>query len=136
MKRSLTTFFAALLVCTVANAEVVSSTADNTAEEQTETKKKKKEVQYNENGEIIKTGINFGPLPVVAFDADRGFQYGALLNLYNFDDGSTYPNPKSQWYFEASAYTKGSYKFIVRQQDSHPWRPHVHLHRLLWRQSP
>ena len=113
MKRSLTTLFAALLMCTVANAEVVSSTVDNTAEEQTETKKKKKEVQYNENGEIIKTGINFGPLPVVAFDADRGFQYGALLNLYNFDDGSTYPNPKSQWYFEASAYTKGSYKFIV-----------------------
>ena len=111
MKRSLTTLFAALLICSAANAEIVSSTADSSAQEQPETKKK--EVQYNEEGEIIKTGINFGPLPVVAFDADRGFQYGALLNLYNFDDGSTYPNPKSQWYFEASAYTKGSYKFIV-----------------------
>ena len=79
--------------------------------------KKKKEVTYNEKGEIIKTGTNFGPLPVVAFDADRGFQFGALLNLYNFGNGDTYPNPKSQWYFEASAYTKegsiGSYKFIV-----------------------
>ncbi|MDE5955878.1 MAG: hypothetical protein K2G80_05225, partial [Bacteroidales bacterium] len=78
---------------------------------------KKKEVQYNDKGEIIKTGTNFGPLPVVAFDADRGFQFGALLNLYVFGDGSTYPNPKSSWYFEASAYTKersvGSYKFIV-----------------------
>ena len=66
----------------------------------------KKEVKYNENGEIIKTGINYGPLPVVAFDADRGFQFGALLNLYNFGDGKNYPNPNSQWYFEASAYTK------------------------------
>ena len=113
MKRSLTTIFAALLICTVANAEVVLPTVDSTAVEQTDAKKKKKEVQYNEEGEIIKTGINFGPLPVVAFDADRGFQYGALLNLYNFDDGSTYPNPKSQWYFEGSAYTKGSYKFVV-----------------------
>ena len=79
--------------------------------------KKKKEVTYNEKGEIIKTGTNFGPLPVVAFDADRGFQFGALLNLYNFGNGDTYPNPKSQWYYEASAYTKegsiGSYKFIV-----------------------
>ena len=75
--------------------------------------KKKKEVTYNEKGEIIKTGTNFGPLPVVAFDADRGFQFGALLNLYNFGNGDTYPNPKSQWYFEASAYTKGSYKFVV-----------------------
>ncbi len=63
--------------------------------------------------EIIKTGINLGPLPVVAFDADRGFQYGALLNIYNFDDGSTYPNPKSTWMLEASAYTKGSYKFVA-----------------------
>lgn len=73
----------------------------------------KKPVQYNEEGDIIKTGWNLGPLPVVAFDNDRGFQYGALLNLYNFDDGSTYPNPKSAWYFEASAYTKGTSKVIV-----------------------
>lgn len=69
-------------------------------------KKKKKTVKYNENGEIIKTGTNFGPLPVVAFDNDRGFQFGALLNIYNFGDGSTYPNPKSYWYIEASAYVK------------------------------
>lgn len=74
-------------------------------------------IEYNESGDIIKKGLSYGPLPVVAFDADRGFQFGALLNLYNFGDGSTYPNPKSTWYFEASAYTKegdiGSYKFIV-----------------------
>ncbi len=83
----------------------------------TEKEKEKKEVKYNEKGEIIKTGINFGPLPVVAFDADRGFQFGALLNLYNFGNGDTYPNPKSTWYFEASGYAKegriGSYKLIV-----------------------
>ena len=71
-------------------------------------KKEKKKVTYDENGEIIKTGINLGPLPVVAFDADRGFQFGALLNLYNFGDGKNYPNPNAQWYFEASAYMKES----------------------------
>lgn len=60
--------------------------------------------------EIIKKGISLGPLPILAFDQDKGLQYGALLNVYNFGDGSWYPNPKSQWYFEASAYTKGSYK--------------------------
>lgn len=64
--------------------------------------------------DIIKKGISFGPLPVIAFDQDKGFQYGALLNIYNFGDGSWYPNTKSQWYFEASAYTKGSYKFDIR----------------------
>ena len=63
--------------------------------------------------EIIKTGLNYGPLPAVAFDADKGFQLGALLNIYNFGDGATYPNPYSQWYFEASFFTKGSQLFVV-----------------------
>ena len=31
--------------------------------------------------EIVKTGYNFGPLPAIAFDADKGFQLGALLIL-------------------------------------------------------
>ena len=99
MKRLFAIITAAMALCTIADA------------------KGEKNVSYNENGEIIKTGVNLGPLPVVAFDADRGFQFGALLNLYDFGDGKNYPNPNSQWYFEASAYTKessiNSYKFIV-----------------------
>ncbi len=63
--------------------------------------------------EIVKTGYNFGPLPAVAFDADKGFQLGALLNIYDFGDGSTYPNTRQQWYFEASFFTKGSQLFVV-----------------------
>ena len=63
--------------------------------------------------EIIKKGYNFGPLPAVAFDADKGFQLGALLNIYDFGDGSTYPNTRQQWYFEASFFTKGSQLFVV-----------------------
>ena len=113
MKRSLTIIFAAMLMCTVANAEVIETSLDNSAAEKTEKTNKKKEVQYNENGEIIKTGLNFGPLPVVAFDADRGFQYGALLNIYNFGNGDTYPNPKQWWYIEASAYTGGTWNLYL-----------------------
>lgn len=109
--RTIITAFAAMMLCIPSYASEISS-----SDEAKETKKKK-EVTYNEKGEIIKTGTNFGPLPVVAYDADRGFQFGALLNLYNFGNGDTYPNPKSTWYFEASAYTKenaiNSYKFIV-----------------------
>ncbi len=67
----------------------------------------------NKKTEIIKTGYNFGPLPAVAFDADKGFQLGALLNIYDFGDGSTYPNTRQQWYFEASFFTKGSQLFVV-----------------------
>jgi len=61
-----------------------------------------------ESKEIVKTGLNFGPLPAIAYDADKGFQYGAILQLYNYGDGSSYPNYKSKWYFETSWFTKGS----------------------------
>ena len=74
-------------------------------------------VEKSANGdskkEIVKTGYNFGPLPAVAFDADKGFQLGALLNIYDFGDGSTYPNTRQQWYLEASFFTKGSQQYIV-----------------------
>lgn len=113
MKKILLTALCSTLWCSFAFAQetaVAESTAENAeTTTQTETKKKnKKPVQYNENGEIIKTGINLGPLPVVAFDADRGFQFGALMNIYDFGDGKNYPNPNSQWYFEGSAYVKES----------------------------
>ena len=74
--------------------------------------------------EIIKTGYNFGPLPAVAFDADKGFQLGALLNIYDFGDGSTYPNTRQQWYFEASFFTKGSQLYVV-SYDNRTWIPGV-----------
>ena len=77
----------------------------------------KEKVEKSANGdskkEIVKTGYNFGPLPAVAFDADKGFQLGALLNIYDFGDGSTYPNTRQQWYLEASFFTKGSQQYIV-----------------------
>ncbi len=37
---------------------------------------------------VTKTGWNFGALPTITFDTDLGFQYGALVNLYNYGDGS------------------------------------------------
>ncbi len=63
--------------------------------------------------EKIKNGWNFGILPAVSFDADLGFQYGGLINLYNYGDGSRYPDYNHSLYLEASAFTKGSgiYRF-------------------------
>jgi outer membrane protein assembly factor BamA len=58
--------------------------------------------------EVIKTGWNFGALPTITFDTDLGFQYGALVNLYHFGDGSRYPNYNHSLYFEVSRYTRGS----------------------------
>ena len=71
-------------------------------------KKAKKEKIYNEKGEIIKQGWNFGPLPVVGYDADLGFQYGLCCDIFNFGDGSRYPRYNYKFNVEASRYTKGS----------------------------
>ena len=59
-----------------------------------------------ENEKHVRTGWNFGVLPSVAFDADLGFQYGALTNIYYFGDGSTYPEYLHSFYAEAAYTTK------------------------------
>ena len=70
-----------------------------------------------QKSENVKTGINLGPLPAIAFDADKGFQYGALLNVFNFGDGSNYPNYNSKLYLEASLFTKGSQLYVISYDD-------------------
>ena len=55
-----------------------------------------------------KTGWNFGALPAVTFSTDQGFQYGALVNLFDYGDGAIYPDYYHRIYVEASTFTKGS----------------------------
>jgi len=64
--------------------------------------------QTENKDELIKKNLNFGALPTVAFDTDLGFQYGALMNLYDYGDGSRYPKYNQSFYFEVSRFTKGS----------------------------
>ena len=94
----------ATLVAALLTTTLTAQEANTEAKTEANSPKQKKE--------IVKTGLNFGPLPAVAFDADKGFQLGALLNIYNYGDGSTYPNPMSHWYMEASWFTKGSMQLI------------------------
>ena len=62
----------------------------------------------------IKTGWNFGALPSVAYDADLGFQGGALANVYYYGDGSQYPEYIHSFYVEAAYTTKhyGIFRFF------------------------
>ncbi len=54
-----------------------------------------------------RTGWTFGGLPIVAFDSDMGFQYGVLVNLFSYGDGSTYPEYRHTILLEVSRFTKG-----------------------------
>lgn len=56
----------------------------------------------------IKTGWTFGALPVIAFNTDVGLIYGALVNLFDYGDGSGYPEYRHSLYLEWSNSTKGS----------------------------
>ena len=49
-----------------------------------------------------------GIVPAVAYDADKGFRYGALTNIYNYGDPSVYPFYKHSIYLEWSHTTKGN----------------------------
>jgi len=56
----------------------------------------------------VKKGYNLGVLPAVSYNSDLGLQYGAILNLFNYGDGSRYPAYDHSAYLEISRYTKGS----------------------------
>lgn len=62
----------------------------------------------DETATNTKTGWNFGALPTITYNTDLGFQYGALVNLFHYGDGSEYPKYLHNIYMEASRFTKGS----------------------------
>lgn len=94
-----TVLIISFLLCIFITSGIEDYTSDTTVQK----KEKKKE-----NKEKVKKGWNVGPLPVVSYDSDLGFQFGALVNLYHYGDGSRYPMYDHSLYFEASWYTKGS----------------------------
>lgn len=59
--------------------------------------------------EVTKTGWKLsGLLPTITFDSDLGFQYGGLIDLSDYGDGSRFPGYDHHLYFEISRFTKGS----------------------------
>lgn len=57
--------------------------------------------------EKVKDGFSLGGVPVVAYDTDVGFKYGALVNLYWYDS-LRYPMYDHSIYMEWSRTTKGN----------------------------
>lgn len=55
----------------------------------------------------VKDGFSLGGVPVVAYDSDIGFKYGALLNLYWYNK-DRYPRYDHSIYMEWSRTTKGN----------------------------
>lgn len=75
------------------------------------------------DGAAVKKGWSFVPFPVLGYDADMGFQFGALGNAIYYGDGSKYPEYLHSIYAEASWYTKGSavYQLFYDSKYLLPW---------------
>ena len=63
---------------------------------------------FGQKEEKTKKGFSMGGVPVIAYDSDTGFKYGALAEFYDYGDGTIYPKYKHKWYVEWSQTTKGS----------------------------
>jgi outer membrane protein assembly factor BamA len=75
----------------------------------------------------VKTGWKFGgALPATTYDSNLGFQYGALVEFFNYGDGSRYPDYFDHTYTEVSHFTKGSGIFRFMYESNH-LIPGVHL---------
>ena len=66
----------------------------------------------------VKTGWSFGLLPTATFSVDNGFQAGAFGDVYNYGDGSTYPDPLHKISWEASYFTKSHRMRLYLAYDS------------------
>ncbi len=74
-----------------------------------------------------KTGWKFGgALPAVTYDSNLGFQYGALVEFFNYGDPSVYPEFLDHTYTEISRFTKGSGIYRIMYESFH-LIPGVHL---------
>lgn len=71
-----------------------------------------------------KKGWNIMPFPEIAYNSNLGFQYGIYCELYNFGDGSNYPDYKHKFCFEIAQYTKGSGAYCFYYDSPQLWKNH------------
>lgn len=55
---------------------------------------------------FVKSGWNLGILPSLAYDADNGFTFGVLANVFDYGSGDDYPNYRQRYNVKATLSTK------------------------------
>lgn len=67
--------------------------------------------------EIAKSGWNIGVLPAFTYNNDLGFLVGAMAQVFDYGDGSVYPNYRHKFTANLNFYTRGA-KQIALNYDS------------------
>ena len=66
--------------------------------------------ETTEKKQTVKKGWNFAPFPSIGFNSDTGFQIGALCEIFDYGDGSTYPAYRHKFNVDLSWTTKDQVK--------------------------
>lgn len=66
-----------------------------------------------DNSTTSKKGLNFNLLPIFGYDNDKGTEYGAIIDIFDFGDGSKYPIPNQELYLEYTAFTGGTQQYYI-----------------------
>ena len=83
----------------------------NAAAEPKKDKKEKTEATAADSKkQTVKKGWNFAPFPSIGYNSDTGFQIGALCEIFDYGDGSTYPAYKHKFNIDLSWTTKDQIK--------------------------
>ena len=82
---------------------------------------------YAQGEKEVKTGWSFGLLPTATFSVDNGFQAGAFGDVYNYGDGTTYPDPLHKISWEASYFTKSHRMRLYLAYDSKYLIPNMRI---------
>ena len=101
MKRFLTLAFVAVMFVSF-NASAEAKKEDKTNKTETAATDSKKQT--------VKKGWNFAPFPSIGYNSDTGFQIGALCEIFDYGDGSTYPAYKHKFNIDLSWTTKDQVK--------------------------
>ena len=60
--------------------------------------------------QTVKKGWNFAPFPSIGYNSDTGFQIGALCEIFDYGDGSTFPGYRHKFNVDLSWTTKDQVK--------------------------
>ena len=71
---------------------------------------KKEAATADTKKQTVKKGWNFAPFPSVGYNSDTGFQIGALCEIFDYGDGSTYPGYRHKFNVDLSWTTKDQVK--------------------------
>ena len=72
--------------------------------------KKEAATEKGDKKQTVKKGWNFAPFPSIGYNSDTGFQIGALCEIFDYGDGSTYPAYKHKFNVDLSWTTKDQVK--------------------------